>query len=103
MYVLEPGFSDATFGTSQERNFGGRRAYVMRGKTERRGKGRRAREEEGREADQVGGGGGACWGLSEGPVSSVALSPPTRYSVEGFIDKNRDSLFQDFKRLLYNR
>ncbi|XP_020019558.1 unconventional myosin-Ig isoform X1 [Castor canadensis] len=24
------------------------------------------------------------------------------YSVEGFIDKNRDSLFQDFKRLLYN-
>lgn len=26
-----------------------------------------------------------------------------RYSVEGFIDKNRDSLFQDFKRLLYNR
>ncbi|XP_036766207.2 unconventional myosin-Ig isoform X4 [Manis pentadactyla] len=25
------------------------------------------------------------------------------YSVEGFIDKNRDSLFQDFKRLLYNR
>uniref|UniRef100_A0A8D0TTD9 Unconventional myosin-Ig n=1 Tax=Sus scrofa TaxID=9823 RepID=A0A8D0TTD9_PIG len=27
---------------------------------------------------------------------------PPRYSVEGFIDKNRDSLFQDFKRLLYN-
>ncbi|XP_036593312.1 unconventional myosin-Ig isoform X3 [Trichosurus vulpecula] len=25
------------------------------------------------------------------------------YSVEGFIDKNKDSLFQDFKRLLYNR
>ncbi|XP_072510343.1 unconventional myosin-Ig [Notamacropus eugenii] len=24
------------------------------------------------------------------------------YSVEGFIDKNKDSLFQDFKRLLYN-
>ncbi|XP_060488034.2 unconventional myosin-Ig isoform X1 [Panthera onca] len=24
------------------------------------------------------------------------------YSVEGFIDKNRDHLFQDFKRLLYN-
>ncbi|XP_049645584.1 unconventional myosin-Ig [Suncus etruscus] len=24
------------------------------------------------------------------------------YSVDGFIDKNRDSLFQDFKRLLYN-
>uniref|UniRef100_A0A8C0I0E4 Myosin IG n=1 Tax=Balaenoptera musculus TaxID=9771 RepID=A0A8C0I0E4_BALMU len=24
------------------------------------------------------------------------------YSAEGFIDKNRDSLFQDFKRLLYN-
>ena len=25
------------------------------------------------------------------------------YRVDGFIDKNRDSLFQDFKRLLYNR
>ncbi|XP_062611232.1 unconventional myosin-Id-like, partial [Saccostrea cucullata] len=25
------------------------------------------------------------------------------YQVPGFIDKNRDSLFQDFKRLLYNR
>lgn len=36
-----------------------------------------------------------------------ALSPqhigPGRYSVDGFIDKNRDFLFQDFKRLLYNR
>lgn len=75
----------------------------MRGKTERTGKGRRAREEEGREADQVGGGEGHAGGPSEGPISSVALSPPNRYSVEGFIDKNRDSLFQDFKRLLYNR
>lgn len=26
-----------------------------------------------------------------------------RYSVVGFIDKNKDTLFQDFKRLLYNR
>ena len=26
-----------------------------------------------------------------------------KYSVEGFIEKNRDSLFQDFKRLLYSR
>lgn len=25
------------------------------------------------------------------------------YSVVGFIDKNKDTLFQDFKRLLYNR
>ena len=25
------------------------------------------------------------------------------YNVNGFIDKNRDTLFQDFKRLLYNR
>lgn len=29
--------------------------------------------------------------------------PARRYSVVGFIDKNRDALFQDFKRLLYNR
>lgn len=26
-----------------------------------------------------------------------------RYSVEGFLDKNKDLLFQDFKRLMYNR
>jgi len=25
------------------------------------------------------------------------------YSVIGFIDKNKDTLFQDFKRLLYHR
>jgi myosin-1 len=25
-----------------------------------------------------------------------------RYNVEGFIEKNKDTLFQDFKRLLYN-
>lgn len=25
------------------------------------------------------------------------------YSVIGFIDKNKDTLFQDFKRLMYNR
>ncbi|KAI1230206.1 hypothetical protein IHE44_0010169 [Lamprotornis superbus] len=25
------------------------------------------------------------------------------YSVTGFIDKNKDTLFQDFKRLMYNR
>ena len=25
------------------------------------------------------------------------------YCVNGFIDKNKDTLFQDFKRLLYNR
>ena len=28
---------------------------------------------------------------------------PSRYSVVGFLDKNKDTLFQDFKRLLYNR
>ncbi|NXW37776.1 MYO1G protein, partial [Phaetusa simplex] len=30
------------------------------------------------------------------------VSPSLRYSVEGFLDKNKDTLFQDFKRLLYN-
>lgn len=25
------------------------------------------------------------------------------YSVEGFLEKNKDTLYQDFKRLLYNR
>jgi len=24
------------------------------------------------------------------------------YNIDGFIDKNRDTLFQDFKRLLFN-
>ena len=39
------------------------------------------------------------------PLTSSLALPRTspRYSVEGFIDKNRDFLFQDFKRLLYNR
>ena len=32
---------------------------MMRGKADRRGEGRGAREEKGREADQMGGGGGA--------------------------------------------
>lgn len=32
-----------------------------------------------------------------------AQAHPHRYSVQGFIDKNRDALFQDFKRLLYSR
>ena len=26
-----------------------------------------------------------------------------RYTVTGFIDKNKDPIYQDFKRLLYNR
>ena len=26
-----------------------------------------------------------------------------RYSVVNFLDKNKDTLYQDFKRLLYNR
>uniref|UniRef100_A0A8C6N833 Uncharacterized protein n=1 Tax=Melopsittacus undulatus TaxID=13146 RepID=A0A8C6N833_MELUD len=30
------------------------------------------------------------------------VSPSLRYSVEGFLDKNKDTLFQDFKRLFYN-
>ncbi|NXN60576.1 MYO1G protein, partial [Rynchops niger] len=38
-------------------------------------------------------------GLKE-PPNVVSLS--LRYSVEGFLDKNKDTLFQDFKRLLYN-
>ena len=25
-----------------------------------------------------------------------------RYNVQGFLDKNKDTLFQDFKRLLFN-
>lgn len=25
-----------------------------------------------------------------------------RYGVDGFLDKNKDTLFQDFKRLLFN-
>ncbi|MEJ1274400.1 hypothetical protein NN561_005284 [Cricetulus griseus] len=35
-------------------------------------------------------------------IYGFEVFPVNRYSVEGFIDKNRDSLFQDFKRLLYN-
>lgn len=40
-----------------------------------------------------------------GARGRAALTPATarRYSVQGFMDKNRDALFQDFKRLLYNR
>lgn len=51
---------------------------------------------------------GGCWGhqhfglAAPTPAPSPALASG-RYSVEGFIDKNRDFLFQDFKRLLYNR
>ena len=29
--------------------------------------------------------------------------PLYRYNVTGFIDKNKDPIYQDFKRLLYNR
>lgn len=47
----------------------------------------------------MGGKGADFLGLSEAPHQPL----PRRYSVEGFIDKNRDHLFQDFKRLLYNR
>uniref|UniRef100_A0A8C6IYA4 Uncharacterized protein n=1 Tax=Melopsittacus undulatus TaxID=13146 RepID=A0A8C6IYA4_MELUD len=34
--------------------------------------------------------------------SPSMVSPSLRYSVEGFLDKNKDTLFQDFKRLFYN-
>lgn len=37
-----------------------------------------------------------------GPRGPHAVLAP-RYSAQGFIDKNRDALFQDFKRLLYSR
>lgn len=40
------------------------------------------------------------WWLEEPPSK---VFPHLRYSVEGFLDKNKDTLFQDFKRLLYNR
>lgn len=33
----------------------------------------------------------------------LSLCVYSRYSVEGFLDKNKDPLFQDFKRLMYNR
>lgn len=41
------------------------------------------------------------WEEAEGSRAPHAC-PARRYSVQGFIDKNRDALFQDFKRLLYN-
>lgn len=47
--------------------------------------------------------GGTLGSLSAGPLIYSHTLVLVRYSVEGFIDKNRDSLFQDFKRLLYNR
>ena len=31
------------------------------------------------------------------------MSLSCSYSVTGFLDKNKDNLYQDFKRLLYNR
>ena len=31
------------------------------------------------------------------------LLPHHRYIVTGFIDKNKDPIYQDFMRLLYNR
>lgn len=43
------------------------------------------------------GGPGSPW------ATPNVVSPSLRYSVEGFLDKNKDTLFQDFKRLFYNR
>uniref|UniRef100_A0A673Y290 Myosin IG n=1 Tax=Salmo trutta TaxID=8032 RepID=A0A673Y290_SALTR len=34
--------------------------------------------------------------------SSISLSVYFRYSIEGFLDKNKDPLYQDFKRLMFN-
>lgn len=53
-------------------------------------------EREGREVTCEDRGG---WRSRRGP--HAVLAP--RYSAQGFIDKNRDALFQDFKRLLYSR
>uniref|UniRef100_A0A9J8BMQ2 Myosin IG n=1 Tax=Cyprinus carpio carpio TaxID=630221 RepID=A0A9J8BMQ2_CYPCA len=36
------------------------------------------------------------------PCTDFSFHFPFRYSVEGFLDKNKDPLFQDFKRLMYN-
>lgn len=33
----------------------------------------------------------------------TAMVSTCRYHVTGFIDKNKDPIYQDFKRLLYNR
>lgn len=40
---------------------------------------------------------------ARGPAALTPSAATRRYSVQGFMDKNRDALFQDFKRLLYNR
>ena len=34
---------------------------------------------------------------------TVTMVSTCRYHVTGFIDKNKDPIYQDFKRLLYNR
>ncbi|KAG7278763.1 hypothetical protein CRUP_019069, partial [Coryphaenoides rupestris] len=39
---------------------------------------------------------------SRGVWRSQGESGGVRYSVEGFLDKNKDLLFQDFKRLMFN-
>lgn len=47
------------------------------------------------------------WGRPPTSNLNYFLTPSSlsydRYSVEGFLDKNRDLLFQDFKRLMYHR
>ncbi|XP_023382472.1 unconventional myosin-Ig-like, partial [Pteropus vampyrus] len=42
------------------------------------------------------------WPGARGPAALTPSAATRRYSVQGFMDKNRDALFQDFKRLLYN-
>ena len=44
-----------------------------------------------------------CFVLLLAVTFSCWLCCSPRYNVSGFIDKNKDPIYQDFKRLLYNR
>uniref|UniRef100_A0A4W3JXM3 Myosin IG n=1 Tax=Callorhinchus milii TaxID=7868 RepID=A0A4W3JXM3_CALMI len=45
----------------------------------------------------------AVWGdLTLSQLTGTSSFAGNRYSVEGFIEKNKDTLYQDFKRLMYN-
>uniref|UniRef100_A0A4W3JKB0 Myosin IG n=1 Tax=Callorhinchus milii TaxID=7868 RepID=A0A4W3JKB0_CALMI len=44
----------------------------------------------------------AVWGDLTLSQARFGLFLPGGYSVEGFIEKNKDTLYQDFKRLMYN-
>lgn len=43
------------------------------------------------------------WPVYKGQLHWTLIFLTCRYSVVGFLDKNKDNLYQDFKRLLYNR